>query len=64
MRRSSCRCATALIEYFGLPYSVDMWPGHPDLITNLPASLAAIKREYPNLPIYDGEKNFRPGNEH
>ena len=47
-------------EYFGLPYSVDMWPGHPDLITNMPATMAAMKREYPNLPIYDGEKIFRP----
>ena len=28
-------------EYFGLPYSADMWPGHPDLITNLPTLLAA-----------------------
>ena len=46
-------------EYFGLPYSCDMWPGHPDLITNLPTLMAAIKREYPNLPIWDGEKKFR-----
>jgi arylsulfatase A len=46
-------------EFFGLPLSVDYWPGHPDLITNLPANMAAIKREYPNLPIYDGEKKFR-----
>ena len=46
-------------EFFGLPLSVDYWPGHPDLITNLPSAMAAIKREYPNLPIYDGEKKFR-----
>lgn len=46
-------------QFFGLPLSVDYWPGHPDLITNLPATLAAIKREYPNLPIYDGQKVFR-----
>ena len=46
-------------EYFGLPYSVDMWPAHPDLITNLPPKLAAFKREYPNLPIYDDESVFR-----
>ncbi|HVV70088.1 MAG TPA: sulfatase-like hydrolase/transferase, partial [Verrucomicrobiae bacterium] len=45
--------------YFGLPMSCDYWPNHPDLITNMPARLAAIKREYPNLPIYDGEKKFR-----
>ncbi len=46
-------------EYFGLPMSCDYWPGHPDLITNFPPNIAAIKREYPNLPIYDGEKKFR-----
>ena len=46
-------------EYFGLPYSCDMWPGHPDLITNMPATMAAMKREYPNLPIWDGDKKFR-----
>lgn len=46
-------------EYFGLPMSCDYWPGHPDLITNMPAKTAAIKREYPNLPIYEGEKIFR-----
>jgi arylsulfatase A len=45
-------------EYFGLPMSCDYWPGQPDLITNLPATMAAMKREYPNLPIYDGEKIF------
>jgi arylsulfatase len=45
-------------EYFGLPMSCDYWPGHPDLITNMSATQAAIKREYPNLPIYDGEKVF------
>lgn len=47
-------------EFFGLPLSVDYWPGHPGLITNMPPDLVAIKREYPNLPIYDGEKIFRP----
>jgi len=47
-------------SFFGLPLSVDYWPGHPDLITNMPATQAAIKREYPNLPIYDGWKVLRP----
>jgi len=47
-------------EYFGLPMSCDYWPGHPDLITNMSSTQAAIKREYPNLPIYDGEKVFHP----
>ena len=31
-------------EYFGLPYSNDMWPKHP---TN---------RSFPDLPLFDGEK--------
>ena len=46
-------------EFFGLPYSNDMWPEHPDLITNLPAAMVTKKREYPKLPIYDGETKFR-----
>jgi arylsulfatase len=46
-------------EFFGLMLSVDYWPDHPDLITNFPPSLVAIKREYPNLPIYDGTNVFR-----
>jgi arylsulfatase A len=47
-------------EYFGLPLSADFWPDHPNLITNFPPTLVAIKREYPNLPIYDNEKVFHP----
>ena len=46
-------------EYFGESLSVDMWPGHPDLITNMPSKMAAMKREYSNLPIWDGDKKFR-----
>jgi len=46
-------------EYFGLMLSADYWPGHPDLITNMPSLIAAKKREYPNLAIWDGEKKFR-----
>jgi len=46
-------------QFFGLPLSVDYWPGHPDLITNFPPETVAIKREYPNLPIYDNERIFR-----
>jgi len=30
-------------EYFGLPYSNDMWPYHP-------------QRTYPDLPLYEGDK--------
>ena len=46
-------------QYFGLALSADYWPGHPDLITNMPALMAAKKREYPNLPIWDNDKKFR-----
>jgi arylsulfatase A-like enzyme len=46
-------------EYFGLPYSNDMWPQHPDWITNFPAPLAARKLQYLKLPIYDGTNLFR-----
>jgi len=46
-------------EYFGESVSVDMWPGYPDLITNMPPSDAAWRRAYPKLPIWDGEKKFR-----
>lgn len=47
-------------EFFGLPLSNDYWPGHPDLITNLPPNMVATKRGYPDLPIYEGERIFRP----
>lgn len=33
-------------QYFGLPYSNDMWPRHPE----------SKKGEYPPLPLFDGEK--------
>ena len=46
-------------QFFGLMLSADYWPGHPDLITNMPSLLAAKKREYPNLPIWDNDKKFR-----
>ena len=42
-------------EYFGLPYSNDMWPLHPDL-AKLPADAAARKRGYPDLIMFEGEK--------
>jgi arylsulfatase len=42
-------------EYFGLPYSNDMWPQHPDLV-NLPANSEEKKRGYPDLVMYDGNK--------
>ena len=42
-------------EYFGLPYSNDMWPLHPDLV-KLPPDAAARKRGYPDLPLLEGER--------
>ena len=42
-------------EYFGLPYSNDMWPLHPDYI-DLPANTAQRKRGFPDLPLFDGER--------
>src|SRR5262245_41852054 len=34
-------------DYFGLPYSNDMWPRHPD---------RKLKRKFPPLPLIEGEK--------
>ncbi|MBL8723161.1 MAG: sulfatase [Planctomycetes bacterium] len=41
-------------EFFGLPYSNDMWPLHP-AHANLPPDSAARKRGYPDLPLLEGE---------
>lgn len=35
-------------EYFGIPYSNDMWPRHPD-----------AKNPFPPLPLFDGNERFR-----
>ena len=42
-------------EYFGLPYSNDMWPLHPEY-ANLPEGSAKRKQGYPKLPLLDGER--------
>ncbi|MBP7937047.1 MAG: sulfatase [Phycisphaerae bacterium] len=44
-------------EYFGLPYSNDMWPFHPDV-----ADLAMEERyrKWPHLPLIDGSRIVRP----
>lgn len=42
-------------EYFGLPYSNDMWPLHPDYV-NLPPDSAQRKRGYPPLPLFEGDQ--------
>jgi arylsulfatase A-like enzyme len=46
-------------QFFGLPYSNDMWPLHPDLV-KLPPDSAARKRGYPDLPLYENEKVVIP----
>jgi arylsulfatase A-like enzyme len=46
-------------EYFGLPMSCDYWPDQKKYFPNLPEQLAAKKREYPNLPVWDGTNKFR-----
>lgn len=41
-------------EYFGLPYSNDMWPLHP-AYANLPADSVKRKQGYPSLPLLEGD---------
>ncbi|HEX6984247.1 MAG TPA: sulfatase, partial [Planctomycetaceae bacterium] len=41
-------------EYFGLPYSNDMWPLHPDLV-RLPPQARERKSRYPDLPLWEGD---------
>lgn len=40
-------------EYFGVPYSNDMWPEHPE-----------IGAKFPPLPLYDGDKAIKVGLTH
>ena len=42
-------------QYFGLPYSNDMWPLHPDLV-KLPPDHEKRKRGYPDLPMIEGDQ--------
>lgn len=42
-------------EYFGLPYSNDMWPFHPEHV-NLPPDVAKRKAGYPELPLIEGDR--------
>lgn len=46
-------------EFYGLPYSNDMWPLHPEY-ANLPADAAARKRGYPELPLLQGDAVVNP----
>jgi arylsulfatase A len=42
-------------EYFGLPYSNDMWPLHPDYL-KLPPDAANKKAGFPPLPLIEGNR--------
>lgn len=42
-------------EYFGLPYSNDMWPHHPEMQKLDPATRKR-RQGYPPLPLIDGDK--------
>ena len=42
-------------QYYGLPYSNDMWPFHPDY-ADLPAGAAKRKRGFPDLPLFEGNE--------
>mgnify|MGYP003304997606 CR=1 FL=1 len=44
-------------DYFGLPYSNDMWPYHPGVL-HLPMK-ERLKR-WPHLPLIDGNKIINP----
>lgn len=46
-------------QYFGLPYSNDMWPYHPDFASLSPAA-AKRKSGYPELPLIENDKIVNP----
>lgn len=46
-------------HYYGLPYSNDMWPLHPDLV-NLPPNDQRRQRGYPDLVMYEDDKVVIP----
>ncbi len=46
-------------EYFGLPYSNDMWPQHP-MYANLPPNAIQRKRGFPPLPLIEGNRVINP----
>jgi len=50
-------------EYFGLPYSNDMWPLHPDLV-KLPPDAEKRKRGYPDLRMFENNKVVIPNVNH
>jgi len=46
-------------EYFGLPYSNDMWPLHP-AFADLPSAVAQRKQGFPDLPLLEGNRILKP----
>ena len=44
-------------DYFGLPYSNDMWPYHPGVL-HLP--MEERLKKWPHLPLIDGNKIINP----
>jgi arylsulfatase len=46
-------------EYFGLPYSNDMWPWHPYRV-GTPLAERKHRSDYPELRLFDGEQTAIP----
>ena len=45
-------------QFFGLPYSHDMWPFHPEQVRQ--AAAGTLKGGYPDLPLYENERVVNP----
>ncbi len=45
-------------EYYGIPYSNDMWPFHPEVV-DLPED-SPKKKRWPDLPMVEGDKIINP----
>jgi arylsulfatase A len=43
-------------QYFGLPYSNDMWPFHPDVVRLKKSNDPRGKQGYPELVMYEGDR--------
>jgi arylsulfatase len=46
-------------EFFGIPYSNDMWPWHPDY-ANFSDATEKRKRGYRDLPLFEGDEVIDP----
>ncbi|MHC5023117.1 MAG: sulfatase family protein [Planctomycetota bacterium] len=47
-------------EFYGIPYSNDMWPLHPDYV-HLPPDAAGRKRGFPPLPLFESDRIVKEG---